>query len=59
MGANWSAYASVTSNVPFGAILSGRNKLVVKELVLPILIGLVVHVLAYYFHELYTGAIVI
>jgi len=31
LGADWQAYRAVTSNVPFGAILSGRNRLVVRE----------------------------
>jgi uncharacterized membrane protein len=59
LGPGWTAYAGVTSNVPFGAIFSGRNRLVFSELLLPIAVGLVVYVLAYYFHELYTGSVVV
>ncbi|MDH4249148.1 MAG: NnrU family protein [Deltaproteobacteria bacterium] len=32
LGAEWSAYRAVTSNVPFAAILSGRNHLDFREL---------------------------
>lgn len=59
MGEGWQAYAGVTSNVPFAAILSGRNRLNIKELLMPIAIGVVAYGLAYYFHEAFTGAIVI
>ncbi len=59
MGEGWAAYANVTSNVPFVAILSGRNHFNIKELVLPLVVGLLVHVVAAYFHESYTGAIII
>lgn len=31
-GANWAAYAQATSNIPFAAILAGRQKLVLSEL---------------------------
>lgn len=40
LGQSWQAYAGVTSNVPFAAIVSGRNRLVMGELWLPVLIGL-------------------
>jgi len=59
MGDGWTAYAATTSNVPFVAILAGRNKFDVKELALPVLLGLLVHVAASYFHESYTGALII
>jgi uncharacterized membrane protein len=36
----WQAYASTTSNVPFLAIFTGRNRLVLRELWLPVLVGL-------------------
>ncbi len=39
-GSGWSAYAQSTSNVPFAAIIGGRNRLVLAELWLPVLIGL-------------------
>jgi len=59
MGEGWQAYAAVTSNIPFAAILSGRTRLEIKELALPALVGLAAHVLASYFHESYTGAVII
>jgi uncharacterized membrane protein len=43
MGADWLPFAQATSNVPFAAIASGRNRLVWKELWLPALVGLVVY----------------
>jgi len=59
LGEAWTAYANVTSNVPFVAILAGRNRLDFKELIMPIGAGLIVYAIAYYFHETYTGSIVI
>ena len=58
-GEAWQLYAGVTSNIPFGAIASGRNKLVIGELWLPILVGVIVYALLYFFHEAYTGTVVI
>jgi len=59
MGEGWQAYAGVTSNIPFAAILSGRTRLELKELALPAVVGLLAHVAASYFHESYTGAVII
>ncbi len=59
MGEGWTAYAQVTSNVPFAALLSGRTKLNLKELALPVVVGLLAHVLASYFHESYTGTVIL
>jgi uncharacterized membrane protein len=59
LGAGWDAYAAVTSNLPFAAIVSGRNPLVAKELALPVLVGALVYGLVFYFHEAITGAIII
>jgi uncharacterized membrane protein len=42
---------AVTSNVPFAAIIAGRNQLVFKELWLAIAIGSVLTALALAFHE--------
>jgi uncharacterized membrane protein len=55
----WLAYASVTSNVPCAAIVSGRNTLVVRELWLPTVVGLILYALLYYFHEAFTGAVIV
>ena len=59
MGAGWQAYAAVTSNVPFVAVLSGRTGFPLKEFIAPVIAGLVVHGLVYYFHEAITGAVII
>ena len=59
LGEGWITYAQVTSNIPFVAILTGRNRLVLKELVMPVIVGFVVYALAYYFHEAMTGALII
>jgi len=59
MGEGWAAYAAVTSNVPFAAIVTRRNKIDLKELAVPALLGLLVHVAVSYFHESFTGAVII
>ncbi len=59
MGEAWRIYASVTSNVPFWAILRGKNKLVLSELWLPIAVGLATYVGLFFFHEAITGAVVV
>ena len=43
LGPAWGRYAAVTSNIPFVAILRGRNRLVVRELLLPAAVGIVVY----------------
>lgn len=55
LGADWEAYARVTSNVPFAAIVSGRNRLAPREQVLPVLVGVVVYLLAYWAHPWIAG----
>ena len=59
MGEGWAAYAQVTSNVPFAALVTGRNRLVLKELLLPLVVGLIVYGLVYYFHETISGAVIV
>ncbi len=59
MGPGWEAYANSTSNIPFAAILTGRNRLVIGELWLPVVVGIVVHAVVYYFHEAITGAVIV
>ena len=59
LGEGWQAYAGVTSNLPFGAIASGRNRLAIKELILPAIVGLVTYGLMYWGHEFITGTVVI
>ena len=55
LGAGWTAYAGVTSNVPFAAVLSGRNRLVVSELWLPVLLGLLGYAALAWRHEWVSG----
>lgn len=55
----WTAYTGVTSNVPFGAILTGRNRLQWDELWAPIAAGLVLYAVFYWGHEFMTGAIIV
>ncbi len=59
LGPGWEPYAKATSNVPFAAIVSGRNRLVWSELWLPIVVGSAVYALVYYFHEAITGAVIV
>jgi uncharacterized membrane protein len=58
-GDAWSAYAQATSNLPFLAMVSGRNRFAFRELVMPTVVGLVVYALIYYFHEAITGAVIV
>lgn len=55
LGDAWRAYADVTSNVPFVAILGGRNRLVFGELWLPVLIGLAAYAALVWGHEWVSG----
>lgn len=55
LGADWAPFARVTSNVPFGAIAGGRNRLALGELWLPIVVGLVAYVLLYLAHPWLAG----
>ena len=55
LGEAWADYAATTSNVPFVAILSGRNTLVPGELWLPVLLGLVGYAALAYGHEWVSG----
>lgn len=55
LGARWQPYAAVTSNLPFGAIVSGRNRLVLGELWPPVLAGLAVYGLVFWGHQWVSG----
>jgi len=54
-GESWQRFAAVTSNVPFAAIASGRNRLVLRELFTPIALGLVVAGVVLHFHTSWFG----
>ncbi|MBX3706161.1 MAG: NnrU family protein [Pseudomonadales bacterium] len=55
LGADWAPFAAATSNVPFAAIIGGRNRLVPKELLLPIAVGLAGYGLLYWAHPWLAG----
>jgi uncharacterized membrane protein len=55
LGADWDRFAAVTSNVPFAAILSGRNCLATRELWLPAAVGLGAYVLLLWGHRWVSG----
>jgi uncharacterized membrane protein len=54
-GEQWQRFAAATSNVPFAAILSGRNRLALRELLLPIALGLIVAGVVLHFHSSWFG----
>jgi uncharacterized membrane protein len=53
--ADWPPFAAATSNVPFAAIVKGRNRLVPGELMVPILAGLVVCAVTVWGHAWISG----
>jgi uncharacterized membrane protein len=55
LGAEWQRFTRATSNVPFAAIAGGRNRLVLRELALPIVVGLVVFAVLYWAHPWISG----
>ncbi len=55
MGADWTQFARVTSNIPFAAILTGRNRIVWSELRLPIIAGLVAYAALHWGHVYVSG----
>lgn len=55
MGEDWHRFAASTSNVPFVAILRGRNRLAVGELWLPALLGLALYCLVLWQHGWVSG----
>lgn len=59
LGDRWAAFAAVTSNVPFGAILAGRNRFVPGELLPPVAVGLAGYVAVWFLHEWIAGVPII
>lgn len=55
-GDRWQSFEAVTSNIPFAAIISGRNRLQLNEIgwKTPVA-GLAIFTLLYWFHDLFTG----
>jgi len=57
LGANWQRFASVTSNVPFAAIVQGRNQFRFEEIGWnKVLIGLAVYFVILFLHPFLFGA---
>lgn len=55
-GATWDAFAAQTSHVPFLAILTGRNRLVLSEISKPmLLVSVAAYVLVLYYHAALFG----
>ena len=54
-GELWQRYAAVTSNLPFAAIAAGRNRLVLRELILPVALGLIAAGALLHFHAALFG----
>lgn len=55
IGEDWHKFASVTSNLPFAAILQGRNEFRLSELIAPALLGLSAYSLFFFKHEWVSG----
>lgn len=54
-GADWLAFAAATSNVPFAAIASGRNRFAWRELAVPTAVGLVLYLAFFWGHDWVSG----
>jgi uncharacterized membrane protein len=52
----WERYRNATSSLPLAAILQDRNRLVARELVVPLLIGGLLTVALVHFHARWFGA---
>jgi uncharacterized membrane protein len=52
----WARFAAATSNLPFAAIVSGRNRLALRELALPLALTGLLSALLLYFHGPLFGA---
>ena len=55
LGSDWHNFSAQTSLLPFRAILAGRTKLVVAELVAPVVVGSLVYGLLFWAHEWLSG----
>jgi uncharacterized membrane protein len=55
-GDPWNRFAAVTSNLPFMAIIGGRNSLKIRELGWwPVVLAMVLYGLFLYFHKILFG----
>lgn len=55
LGDQWQQFAAVTSNVPFAAILTGRNRLVLSEIAAPVVVGLAGYAVVLWAHRWIAG----
>lgn len=55
LGERWGAFARITSNLPFAAIIRGDNRLVPRELVAPVAAGLAAYVVLFFGHPWIAG----
>lgn len=55
-GADYARFEAVTSNMPFAALLAGRTRLVLRELVVPIALGIALTVGSVLLHPRFFGA---
>ena len=55
LGDDWIPFRDATSNIPFAAVVTGRNKLIAKELLAPVGVGLAGYGLVYWGHEWVAG----
>ena len=55
LGADWQAYARLTSNIPFAAIARGDNRLALGELIAPTVAGLLGYALVFWGHGWIAG----
>ena len=58
-GRSWRQYELLTSNIPFIALMEGRTVLRRKALYMPVAFGLLLYSIMYYFHEMFTGSIIV
>ncbi|MEE8058372.1 MAG: NnrU family protein [Pseudomonadales bacterium] len=60
LGADWTSFSNVTSNIPFAAIIKGRNRFCLDELWLPISIGLSAYALLLWWgHKFISGVAIL
>ena len=55
LGDDWVPFARATSNVPFAAIFAGNNRLAPKELVGPVVVGLISYAVLFWAHPWIAG----
>lgn len=55
LGEDWQRFAGSSSNLPFMAILGGRNRLALGELWLPVVLGLALYALVLWQHKWVSG----